>query len=105
MLARHFLAPLVAPVREAEFQIRMYDALSPAGDLIQQPAEAIAEPCGQTVRQQASSFSKPMARCVPRRPSMRNLRRAGWPARCEQGGKTAEDAARAALCDNSGKPL
>jgi hypothetical protein len=58
MQAGHFLAPRVAPVGKAEFQIDMYDALAPAGDLVQQPAEAVAEPRGQTVRQQGEQLQE-----------------------------------------------
>jgi hypothetical protein len=57
MQAGHFLAPRVAPVGKAEFQIDMYDALAPAG-IWYSSAEAVAEPRGQTVRQQGEQLQE-----------------------------------------------
>ncbi|KGD51802.1 hypothetical protein DP43_5677 [Burkholderia pseudomallei] len=53
-----FLAARVAPIGKAELQIDVYDALAPAGDPIEQPAEAVAQARGQPVRQDREEFEK-----------------------------------------------
>jgi len=51
MLLRDFFAALLVPLRKAQFQIDVDDALAAARNLIEQPAESVAEAGDETIRQ------------------------------------------------------
>jgi hypothetical protein len=51
MLARHFLTTLVAPFGKAELEVDVDDALAAAGNLVEEPAEAVAQTRDETVWQ------------------------------------------------------